>query len=199
MKYYLAFILVLVLPQVGHGAILIEDEGRAVSKTSVSAAADGMSFRKQRRFGVGLSTAGALGLVGANLEINFTDQTSFLGGFGLGDSYQSFALQMKHSIGGRWFMPYVGGGYARWYTAGDKNGQLNKTNPSFLADRFLNNEEKSSGEFAENLIYPMAGVQYLQLSGNWAGVSAYAQILMLIDIDDLISAPTGEFGIFYYF
>lgn len=180
--------------------ILVGDDGSSVNQTKTTKQADdGFDFRKKRKFGVGISTAGALGLLGAGLEIVFTPESSFMGGFGLGDSYQTFALQYKHAIGGRWFVPYVGGGYARWYTAGDKQGEINNTTPGFLADRFLSDEEKRTGEFAENLIYPMAGVQYYQLRGNWAGTSLYAQLVMLIDIDDFVSAPTGEFGLFYYF
>ena len=180
--------------------LLIEESGNSVNQTRAGKQAeDGYDFRNKRRFGVGVSTAGTLSLVGASLEIVFTPESSFMGGFGLGDSYQTFSLQYKHAIGGRWFVPYVGGGFARWYTAGDKNGTINETTPGFLADRFLSDEEKRTGEFAENLIYPMAGIQYYQLRGGWAGASLYAQLVMLIDIDDFVSAPTGEFGVFYYF
>lgn len=180
--------------------IPVGDDGSSVNQTRAGKQAnDGFDFRKKRRFGVGISTAGALGLIGAGLEIVFTPESSFMGGFGLGDNYQTFALQFKHAIGGRWFVPYVGGGYARWYTAGDKQGEVKNSTPGFLADRFLSDEERQTGEFAENLIYPMAGVQYYQLRGGWAGTSLYAQIVMLFDIDDFISAPTGEFGLYYYF
>lgn len=180
-------------------AILIEDTGRSSQRSRIKIAEDGLDFRHQRRFGVGVSTGGALGLVGANLEINFTKETSFMGGFGMGDQYQTFAIQFKQAIGGRWFVPYFGGGFARWYTAGDKNGEISETSPGFLANRFLNDEEKKTGEFAENLVYPMAGVQYFQLNGDWAGASLYGQIIMLFDLDDFVSMPTGEFGLFYYF
>lgn len=191
--------IVLFLSSLAHSQILMDEDGSSMNQTRTKQADSGFDFRKKRKFGVGLSTAGALGLVGANLEIVFTPESSFMGGFGLGDSYQTFALQYKKAIGGRWFVPYVGGGFARWYTAGDKNGSVQDTSPGFLADRFLNDEERRSGEFAENLIYPMAGVQYYQLKGDWAGSSLYAQIMMLFDMDDFVSAATGEFGVFYYF
>lgn len=177
------------------------DDNRVVEpgQSSYKFESRGLNFKRERKVGVGLSTAGALGFLGANIEINFTPEDSFMGGFGMGDSYQSYALQYKHSIGGSWFVPYVGGGYARWYTVTDDNGRIEDSSPGFLADKFLSNRELNTGRFDEHLFYPMAGVQYFQLKGKWAGFSLYAQVMMLVDIDDLVSAPTGEFGAFFYF
>ncbi|NQY99646.1 MAG: hypothetical protein HRT45_03135 [Bdellovibrionales bacterium] len=177
------------------------DDSRVIepSKSTYQLESRGLAFKDRRKVGVGLSTAGALGFLGANIEINFTPQDSFMGGFGMGDSYQSYALQYKHSIGGSWFVPYVGGGYARWYTVTDDNGRIQETSPGLLADKFLSRRELNTGRFDEHLFYPMAGVQYFQLKGKWAGFSLYAQVMMLLDLDDLVSAPTGEFGAFFYF
>jgi hypothetical protein len=182
-----------------HSAIEVDDS-RVIepTKSSYQFESRGLNFKRERKIGVGLSTAGALGFLGANLEINFTPEDSFMGGFGMGDSYQSYALQYKHSIGGSWFVPYVGGGYARWFTV-TENGRIDNSSPGFLADKFLSKRELRSGQFDEHIVYPMAGVQYFQLKGSWSGFSLYAQVMMLLDIDDRVSAPTGEFGAFFYF
>ena len=197
----LFFLVVGVLTPFCFAAVEVDDNYviRESSSSSYKVESQGLAFKRERKIGLGISTAGALGLVGINAEINFTPQTSFMGGFGVGDSYQSFALQMKHSIGGRWFVPYVGAGYARWFTVGESDGRINETSPGFLAERFLDDGERSSGQFSENLIYPMGGVQYFQLRGKYTGLSLYAQVMMLLDIDQFNSAPTGEFGVFYYF
>ena len=90
MKYFWMFVFVFCLTsKPSQGAVLVEENNRMVNQSYAKEASEGLEFRNFRRFGVGISTAGALGLVGANLEINFTPQTSFMGGFGLGDKYQS--------------------------------------------------------------------------------------------------------------
>ena len=68
-----------------------------------------------------------------------------------------------------------------------------------LGTKFLNADEKDQGEFAVNLLYPAIGIQYMQLGGEYAGVGVHAKILMLMDVDDFVAAPTGEVGVSFYF
>src|SRR5690606_13392293 len=130
-------------------------------------------FRSHRKVGFGLGMAGIYGLTGAQLELNFVPEVSLITGFGLGSGYQAFNLQIKRTLTGNSFMPYISGGFARWYSVGD-NGRITDTNPGFLSKRFLNDDEKRSGKFAEILLYPALGLQYLQLQGEWSGFSLYA-------------------------
>jgi len=161
-------------------------------------ASDGLSLRSKRKVGVGMSAMGAYGVTGVHLELNFTPKISAVTGFGLGNGYQTFNFQLKQVIGGVSFLPYVAAGYARWYTTGDELKRFNETSPEFLGKRFLNSTEKQ-GRFAENIIYPSAGVQFLKLDGDWAGFSVAAEFLFLIDIDDLVSAPAGSLHVGYFF
>lgn len=186
---------------VAASAVLIED-GTSSSRLNVSnvdAGTNGLSFRARRKIGLGVEAAGSLGLVGAKTEINLTRIASFGGGFGLGPGYQSFNVFFKRAIGGDAFVPYIGGGFSRWYSVGDKNENISDTNPGLLANKFLSDEEKRTGSFSETLIYPSLGVQYYQLSGDWVGASLYAEILFLMNLDGFASAATGGLGFMYYF
>lgn len=162
-------------------------------------AADSIEFRKLRKVGVGLSAAGSLGVFGAHFDLVFSQDSSLMGGFGLGDSYQSFSFQYKYSLPGYSIVPYLGFGYAKWFTVGDRNGSVTESVPNFLAKKFLNSEEQSTGVFSEDLIYPLAGFQYYQVRGAWAGMTVYLHALTLLDVDDAVSATTGELGFLFYF
>ncbi|MCB0390231.1 MAG: hypothetical protein KDD58_03015 [Bdellovibrionales bacterium] len=184
-------------------AVLVEEKGRAVGpsvryKSESKSTLNSADFKYKRKVGVGISAAGASGLIGANLELNFTPETSFSTSFGLADNFQTFGFSIKKSISGKYFAPYIAGGFTRWYTVTDE-GPFTESSPGFLAEKFLSAKEKQEGQFAETLIYPALGIQYLQLDGEWAGSSIYAEVLMLIDIDDFKSAPTGGVGYLYYF
>ncbi|MCB9025665.1 MAG: hypothetical protein H6625_05065 [Bdellovibrionaceae bacterium] len=182
-------------------AVLVEERGRALqsssSRTHLSSK-NSVDFKYKRKVGVGLSAAGAQGLAGVTLELNFSPEMSFSTSFGLADRFQTFGVFIKKSISAKYFTPYISGGFTRWYTVTDE-GPMTTSNPSFLAERFLSNKEKSEGKFAETLIYPAMGIQYLQLDGDWAGSSLFVEVLMLVDIDDFKSSPTGGLGYLYYF
>ena len=95
-------------------------------------------------------------------------------------------------------MPYFSFGYARWASVG-KSSRIDKTTPSILGEKLLNEEEKNAGVFQKNLLYPSLGLQFIQLNGDWAGSSIYAEITVLLDIGNFVAAPTGSFGLLYYF
>ena len=179
-------------------AIPLDENSRPINQESIKIANDGFAMRNLRKVGFGVGSAGSLGLLGAMIELNFTSDMSLMTSFGLASNYQTFGLQVKKILGGKAFMPYFSAGYTRWYTTGDK-GAIHKTTPKFFGDKFLNSEERSSGKIAENILYPGFGFQYMQLNGDWAGTSLYAEILLLIDVDDLQSEGTGGLGLIYYF
>ncbi|MCB0356162.1 MAG: hypothetical protein KDD40_04100, partial [Bdellovibrionales bacterium] len=167
-------------------AVLVEERGKAIGSNSTSSKVEAINsadFKYKRKVAVGISAAGAQGLAGLTIELNFSPETSFSTSFGLADRYQSFGMAVKHSISGKYFSPYIAGGFARWYTVTDE-GPIESSSPGFLAERFLSAQERQEGKFAETLIYPALGIQYLQLDGDWAGSSLYAEVLMLVDIDD---------------
>lgn len=195
---FLIFFSIMVAHLSAHGRMMVDKYGRAYSKTQAKVAPDTSTLRKIRRVGVSFGLAGLSGSFGLGLDLNFTPKNGFQTGFGVGNDFQTFHMQYKHYVSGDSFSPYIGAGFARWYTTGEPKRNFNKTSPSFLAEKFLNNEEKQ-GKFAENFLFPSAGIQFMQLKGEWAGTAIYGELAMLIDIDDLVAAPTGGLGMSYYF
>lgn len=182
------------------GAVLVEEGGVSVTSSSYSTiSGDGLGFHRQRKVGFGIAGAGPWGVLGAHLELNFTSELSMQTGIGMGAGFQTFALQLRKFIPGKWFLPYMAAGVARWYTAGDGDGAINETTPGFLGNRFLNDKERRTGRFSEILLTPTLGIQYLQLSGEWAGSTLFAEFNLLIDVDDFVLGPTGSVGYSYFF
>ncbi|MCM2282143.1 MAG: hypothetical protein NDI61_09890 [Bdellovibrionaceae bacterium] len=157
------------------------------------------ALRALRRVGIGLSGAGPLGAFGANVELNFTPDIGFLTGFGGGPGYQAYTFQLKRVFGEASLAPYLVGGYARWYSFGESGRPISDTTPGFLQTKFLSAKQKAEGRIDENLLYPGFGLQYLTLSGPYAGSSVFAELLLLTDIGDFVVAPTGTVGYMYYF
>lgn len=174
------------------------DEDSAQSRALFKQADTGPELRKKRRFGAGLQAVGPLGVGGAIIDLNFTPQWSFSAGFGGGEGFQAFMFQGRYVLAGDWFMPYFAFGFTNWSSFG-KTGAITKSTPSYLADRLLNGDERAAGEFRKNLIYPSFGLQFLQLSGEWAGFSLFGEISALLDLSQFVAAPTGSLGVLYYF
>lgn len=149
--------------------------------------------------GLGIGASGIYGLFGMNLELNLTSKTSFQIGFGKAPSYQTFHAQIKKSVNGKWFSPYLVGGYSLWYTNNQDPTNLTKTTPPFLAEKFLRPDDSELGHFAEHIVYASMGLQYFQVKEPWIGLSFYGEFNFLINTDDFIGAPTGGLGVMYYF
>jgi hypothetical protein len=202
----LSFILVTSFHITSTAAILVEENGVAVPNSAVSSSTSSTSYnsvfntsdsiRASRRVAVGLQAAGSQGLLGMNLELNFDPALGFMLSYGVGSSFQSLSFAVKKHLGGEAVSPYISAGYSRWFSNG---GDLKDTSPSFLTDKFLSESEKRTGNFAHNIFYPGAGLQYTQLSGPWTGTAVYAEVMILVDTEEFISAPTGALGFLYYF
>lgn len=181
-------------------AILLEDSKTTLHpSTSVKSFSSFYEMRRFKRVGIGLALAGINGLYGTNIELNFTPQTSLVTGFGGGSNFQSFSFAWKNSFYGQYIVPYTMVGYARWYTFGKKGETITETNPSYLAQQFLDDEQKKEGQFSKDFLAPTFGLQYVQLAGPWIGTSVFAEIALLMDLSSFASVPTGEIGFRYYF
>ena len=156
------------------------------------------NLRHYKKMGIGLSAAGALGLVGLKLEINFTPEYSLVSGFGGGLGYRSYTFQIKRTFGYRVFSPYVSVGFANWSSEKEKNVRRQQV-PSFFSSKFLSSHEKVNGKFSKNIIYPGLGVQVMEVHGNWEGLTLYIEGLLLVDIEDAVYQPRGGLGLTYYF
>lgn len=158
-----------------------------------------LEMRARRRVGVGFATSGQMGLMGAMVDMNFTPENSVILGFGGGPKYNAFAFHWKHIFGGKVFSPYSNLGYARWYNASGQNGGISKTNPTYLASKFMSDEEKRTGKFSVDLLTPSLGIQYNQLVGPYMGTSVFMEIMLLTSIDNMKQVPTASLGMLYYF
>jgi hypothetical protein len=154
-----------------------------------------LKMRDQRKVGLGMSVGGSTGLVGLNVELNFEDADGAVAGFGTGPGYNSFQLAWKHAFEGDYLAPYAMGGYSRWYNShgGDESTQ------SDILDRVLTAEEKKSGQFTTDFIFGAGGLQYNQLSGPLAGLSFYAEIVLMAEVKRSELVPTGGIGTTYFF
>lgn len=166
-------------------------------RSSVENFDSGMSLKQKKRMAVTASLAGAHGLAGINLDVNLTGDLAVGIGMGASRGFNSFNLNVKQTLGGTHFLPYFVGGYSRWTNDGGEN--VDRSSPGFFAKEFLSSRERATGEFAENIFYPGAGIQYIVTEGDWTGYGTYFEVLYLIDIDDFQAAMTGGLGASVYF
>lgn len=172
--------------------------GRYTEQSSYSKQANsGLGLRSIRRAGVSLVAAGDLGTGGAKLELNLTPTWSFSTGFGGSTDFSAFSFQVTRYLSGTNFLPYVAMGLTRWY--GNANGEISTTSPSILADELMNDGDRRDGKIREFLLTPKLGLQYLAPNGEYAGYGFFAEVMLFLDIQDLVMAPTGSVGVSYYF
>lgn len=159
-------------------------------------ASNALDLRVLRRAGVGLVTAGELGLLGAKVELNITSNWSVSGAFGGSRDFSAFSFQAIRYMNGTNFLPYTGVGFARWH---GNPGTKSSTTPSVLSDTLWNSSDRNAGKVRELLLTPKLGLQYLSTTGPYAGYGFFAEVVVLVDIQDLVMAPTGSLGLSYYF
>lgn len=160
---------------------------------------DTYAMRAKRRVGVGFGAAGQMGMAGMMIELNYSVDDAAVIGFGGGPRYSSLAMQWKHVFGGKSIAPYTTLGYSRWYSNSNDKKTMNNSTPNILATKFLTEEERRTGKFGKDLFTPSAGLQYNHLHGQYAGVSLFAEVVLLMNMSDGEQAPTGSVGSIYYF
>jgi hypothetical protein len=175
-----------------------DEDGNSQTRQPFKEATNGMDMRKMRRVAIGVQAAGNLGFGGALLELNFSPSWGFVAGIGGGEGFQTYEIGAKYVLGGEKFLPYLALDYAHWATI-NKTGYIERTNPSIVGDHLLTADERATGGFQKNLLIPGFGMQYVQLDGEWAGSSVFAELNILMDIGDFLVAPTGTIGFLYYF
>lgn len=155
-----------------------------------------LKMREDRKVGVGPSAGGSLGVVGFNIEFNFEDADGAVAGFGAGPGYNSVQVAWKHAFEGDYLAPYVTAGYSRWYNSIGGSAEYNKSD---ILDRVLTSKEKSEGRFGTDFVNASIGVQYNQLSGDFAGISFFGELTTMVEIKRSILLPNGAVGALYYF
>lgn len=171
-----------------------DEENTSYTKTAGS----GREMRGVRRAGVGFVGGGLAGIAGLSLEINFLDNFGLLAGGGVSTDFRSFFGGGKYVFGGKWLLPYMTAGFVQWSSYGEQR-DVGDTTPGFFGKRFLSDDERRKGNFAENMLFAGLGIQYLQLKGDWAGFAPYLEVDFLGDIDDISGAVTSQIGVTYYF
>lgn len=155
-----------------------------------------LKMREDRRAGAGMMVGGASGLVGAMLELNFEDQDGVIAAFGTGPGYNTIQLGWKHSFEGYYLTPYTTASYSRWYNS---RGRTTDYSESSILDRVLTDAEKKDGQFGTDFVNGSLGLQYNQLSGDFAGFSVFGELTAMYEVKRTMLLPTGSIGALYYF
>lgn len=154
-----------------------------------------LQLREERKVGIGTQIGGGLGVWGMNLEVNINSQYSALAGMGTGPGYGTFQMLGKYHWEGKYFTPYVSAGISRWYNSGNTSDH----EKSLILDRVLNKEEKDNARFGVDFLVASYGMQYLELGGQMAGTSFFAEFGFMSASRNLTPLLTGSLGAAYYF
>lgn len=198
-----AFAVVLFFSSVSHAQKILVDEGWGSSNKlqasyNYESFSDILELRAKKKLALQTTISGATGLIGLNADLNFTKHLSFSLGVGVSRGFNAFNTHFKYFMGGNELSPYFVGGFSRW-TSDNAEGQVTKTSPAVLKEKFLSRRELQTGEFAENIIYPGLGLQYVNTSGEWTGFGVFGELLLLVDLDDIELGPAAGIGTVYYF
>ncbi|WP_374076326.1 hypothetical protein [Bdellovibrio bacteriovorus] len=155
-----------------------------------------LKMREDRKVGAGVSVGGTLGLAGFSMELNFEDADGVVAGFGTGPGYNSVQLAWKHAFDGDYLAPYTTVGYSRWYNSRGRGDELSKSD---VLDRVLTTNEKKEGRFGTDFVNASLGLQYNQLSGDFAGISFFGELTAMYEIKRAMLLPNGSVGAIYYF
>ncbi len=186
-------------------AVLVEERGRSVNTSKANVLTSSESYlsahqlRSTRRVSVGAQFGGSVGAAGLGIELSFAPQSIAVIQFGGGTSMQSFGAAWKYVFGGTSLAPYSQLGYSHWFGGSEEKKPIQRTSPSFLADRLLTKEEKAAGKFSKDLAVGGFGLQYYQLNGPYVGVSLFAEVDLLLDVTNPNPLATGALGLQYFF
>lgn len=158
--------------------------------------ASNLKLRDEKKVGAGISAGGHLGVAAFNMEFNFEDADGVIAGFGAGPGYNTIGLGWKHSFEGKFLNPYTSVAYSRWYNS---RGVSSEFNHSSILDMVLTDREKSEGRFATDFANLSAGLQYNQLRGDLAGLSVFAELTAMYEINRDMLIPNGGIGALYFF
>ncbi len=148
-------------------------------------------IKMKKRFGVGLSAAGPLSVLGLEADINLTESISISAGLGTGMDYSTMMIKGKYYLLGDQVSPYFAAGIARWWTDGTNEKNIG---PSVLANKFLEQADYSKG-FNVWMFYPAVGVQFI----HPLGFSIYAEAQYLFKMFNFANGTYAGLGVYWYF
>lgn len=150
------------------------------------------TLKMDKRFGIGVAAAGPLAIFGLEIDINVTEDFSLSGGLGTGMDYSTMAVKSRYYLLGKNVSPYIGLGMARWWSSTVASRDLA---PSFFAKHFLPDDFVPQNGFNVFMIYPVLGVQYL----NVMGIEFSAEVMYLVKLMNMASSPYAGAGVHWYF
>jgi len=148
-------------------------------------------LKMDKRFGIGVTAAGPLAIMGVEVDINITEQFSMSGGVGTGNDYSTLDIKARYYLPGKSVSPYIGAGLAHWWSSGTKSAS---PGPGII-QKFLAETPDPSQGFSLFIVYPTLGVQFLHSTG----FEVSAEVEYLIKLFDLASGPYAGVGVHWYF
>lgn len=185
--------LVTALPALAGRLPTAAGEASGSSNANGGARPEGIAqIREERRFGVGASLGGGLGVVGFEVDVNINDWLSLTGGYGAGIEFHSWTVKARALLPGAWVAPYAAFGVGRWWAG--PTGE-SRPGPGLLAGRLLAPGEDAAQGFDVVLVYPAVGVQWMLPSA----FSFYAEMQCLFRMFSLRNAFYLGAGAHMYF
>lgn len=159
---------------------------------SHGASATLQELKMQKRFGVGVSAAGPLSIMGLEIDVNLTEEVGVGLGFGTGIDYSTFMAKGRYYLMGKWVSPYLAVGVANWWSSQRPSGDLK---PSILTSKFLDPNQDLSNGFSLWMIYPAFGVQFMSAMG----LAFYAEMQYLVKMFSFANNLYAGVGVHWYF
>lgn len=149
-------------------------------------------LRLQKRFGIGVSAAGQLAMMGVEIDVNFSEFLSVGAAVGTGIDYSTSFLKTRYYLSGQWVSPYFAAALARWWSSGTRETSLR---PSVLANKFLEPGQNLRQGFDIWIISPSFGVQFMHSTG----LSFYAELEYFFKLPSFVNGTYAGMGILWYF
>jgi len=149
-------------------------------------------LKMQKRFGIGLAAGGGLAVMGLEVDFNLTETFSMTGGIGTGVDYSTFNVKARYYMPGKWVSPYIGAGFARWWSGGTDAKQIG---PSVLANKFIDPGQDLRQGFSVFILYPTLGVQFMHAMG----FSVSGEVMYLFKVPDFANGTYAGLSAHWYF
>ncbi len=173
------------------GKLPLLDSTKNETKAKASKHTTLEELKMKHRFGLGVSAAGPLAMLGIEADVNLTEDVAFSVGIGTGIYYSTFMIKGRYFLMGEWVSPYIGGGFARWWS----DGTTRNLGPAVLRNKFLRSDEGGADGFNVWIIYPCAGVQFMSVMG----FDVFAEIQYLFRLPSFSNGTYAGLGMHWYF
>jgi hypothetical protein len=149
-------------------------------------------LKMDKRVGLGISAGGPLALMGMEMDVNVAEDFSLTGGLGTGFDYNTIELKGRYFLTGKKVSPYIGMGFARWWTGGTNTTTFA---PAIVSSKFIDPTVNPKNGFSIFLVYPTLGIQFLHKSG----FEISGELEYLFKLFAMANAVYGGIGVHWYF